>query len=332
MLHLDFVADLPKRKLTPDMTDKEEARYIEQEYRARSDMMHTSDYLDHSCRSLLNQMETIECKKQYPGDPLWINYSCEEWTLNENVKKVLARFRDFFQKAFNYIGSFVSIRVDSAIKQCEQWHAILADSNRNQEKIDNIFNNNTTRAAKTEFLVNAINSAADAYQKLSDQANNIKGMKGIGNSDADKTKLQTMFAFPPEYQKFLDNKKMVEDSTPTSGTGNENAGFTYKDGGWDDAAKIDNIIKALNHIKSNLANIKRLQTNCDEMVRGLEKEEKGEAADKALVKELNNEKIKFLRDLSKKVLSGMMGDIGKFVSIAAKNCKTFCTNYSGGTQ
>ena len=64
------------------------------------------------------------------------------------------------------------------------------------------------------------------------------------------------------------------------------------------------------------------------MIRGLEKEQKGESAEQGLIKELNTEKIKFLREFSKKVLSGMMGGIGQLGSMSAQNCRSFCNQYS----
>ena len=137
-----------------------------------------------------------------------------------------------------------------------------------------------------------------------------------------------MFAFPLEYQKFLDNKKLVDDAVPAKNNESGATGFTYKDGGWDDPSKVAKVIDALDKVCSVLENLKRLQAICDEMIRGLEKEQKGESAEQGLIKELNTEKIKFLREFSKKVLSGMMGAIGSMGSMSAQNCRAFCNQYS----
>lgn len=320
------ISKVPKH--IEDMSHEEYIDFISEEYNAEQEMLDTLHDTETWCTTYANQNTIIECRKQIPKDPLWITYSLEAWSLNETVKGVIERFKKFFPKVFNYIGSFVIIRTKGAREQCQKWFNILKDQNKDQSKLDKIFGNSDVKTAKVEAVANAINSAADAYRKLSEQVNQIKGFKGVGQSDADKNKLQTMFAFPPEYQKFLDNKKLVDDATPSKEDPSGSKGFTYKDGGWDDPSKIAKIVDALDHVTSVMENIKRLQANCDEMVRSLEKEQKGEAAEQNLVKELNTEKIKFLRDFSKKVLSGMMGSIGALGSMAAANCRAFCNQYS----
>ena len=320
------------KKPIDEMSHDEYLDFLDNEYNTESDMLDEMHQLDKECTYLFNKEATIECRKQIPIDPLWIHYSNEAWSLNESIKAVIERFKKFFPKVFNYIGSFVVIRTKSSKAQCEKWFNILKDQNKNQEKIDKIFSNSDVKTAKVEVVANALYSASEAYRKLSEQANNIKGFKAVGQSDADKQKLQDMFTFPPEYQKFLDNKKLVDDAIPAKNNESGATGFTYKDGGWDDPSKVAKIIDALDKVCSVLENLKRLQAICDEMIRGLEKEQKGESAEQGLIKELNTEKIKFLREFSKKVLSGMMGAIGSMGSMSAQNCRTFCNQYSKDTE
>lgn len=329
MFDIKLTGHKPVKDTFVEMSVEELIDFTEKEYTVKSEILDEADELDQICIGLQNKQAIIETRNNIPTDPLWVHYSLEAWTLNESIKKVLEKFKQFFPKVFNYIGSFVVIRTKASLQQVEKWLLIIKDQNKDQDKIDKIFNDSTVKTAKVETIANALNSAASAYAKLSDQANQIKGFKGVGQSDADKQKLQDMFAFPKEYQTFLDNKKLVDDATPSkedAGT----AGFTYKDGGWDDPSKIAKIVDALQHVTSVLENLKRLQAICNEMIRSLEKEDKGESSEQKLVKELNNEKIKFLRDFSKKVLSGMMGAIGQLGSMAAFNCRSFCNKYSNG--
>lgn len=316
------------KKPIDEMSHDEYMQFINDEYETERDVLDEAHTLDKECTYLLNKEATIECRKQIPVDPLWIHYSNEAWSLNESIKKVIERFKQFFPKVFNYIGSFVVIRTKASKLQCEKWFNILKDQNKDQGKIDKIFGNSDVKTAKVEAVANALYSASEAYRKLSDQANNIKGFKAVGQSDADKQKLQDMFQFPAEYQKYLDNKKLVDDAIPGKDNEGGATGFTYKDGGWDDPSKVAKIIDALDKVVSVLENLKRLQAICDEMIRGLEKEQKGESAEQGLIKELNTEKIKFLREFSKKVLSGMMGGIGQLGSMSAQNCRSFCNQYS----
>lgn len=331
MFDLKLTGTKPVRPIFKELSVEELMEFTEAEYHAKSEILNEADALDKLCVGYENQQAIVQTRAEIPKDPLWIHYSLEAWNINETIKNVLEKFKQFFPKVFNYIGSFVVIRTKAAKQQCDKWLIIIKDQNKDQGKIDKIFNDSTVKSAKVEAVANALNSAADAYNKLSDQANNIKGFKGVGKSDADKQKLQEMFTFPEEYQKFLDHKKLVDDAIP-SGDNPGTSGFTYKDGGWDDPSKIAKVCDALDHVSAVLENLKRLQAICDEMVRDLGKEQKGESADQALVKELNNEKIKFLRELSKKILSSMMGSIGSLGSLAAKNCRTFCNQYSRGDE
>ena len=216
MTDLKILGVKPTPKLLTDMTTEEQIEFIENEYSTKYDMYEFLTDLDKSCTTMFNKYTIIECRKQIPKDPLWIHYSMEAWTLNESIKAVLDKFKKFFPKVFNYIGSFVIIRTKAARLQCEKWFNILKDQNKDQDKIDKIFNDSTVKTAKVEFIANVLNSAAVVYQKISEQANNIKGLKGVGSSDADKEKLQKLFEMPPEYNKFLEDKKFVDDATPSN--------------------------------------------------------------------------------------------------------------------
>ena len=326
MFDIDITNIKPTSNNFHEMSIDEQLKFLEDEYEIKREVLDMSDEIDKIYIGYINQQAIIQTRNEIPKDPLWIHYSMEAWTINETIKKILNKFKLFFPKIFAYIGTFVIIRTKSSKLQCEKWLNILVDKTKNQERIDKIFNDSDAKSAKVEFVTNALNSAADAYSKFSDQANSVKGFKSVGKSDTDKEKLQSLFTVPPEYQKFLDNKKLVDDATPSENSSVDTS-VTYKDGGWDDPSKIDKLVKALDHVSSVLENIKRLRSICDEMVNDLGKEQKGEAAETGIVKELNNEKIKFLKELSNKVLSGMMESIGRFGSLSAKNCRTFCNQY-----
>ena len=312
-----------------EMTCSEEILFLEKEYIDKKEILDLADELDKLFVAYENQRAIIQTRNEIPKDPLWIHYSMEAWTISETIKTLLDKFRKFFPKVFTYINSFVIIRTKASKLSCQKWLNVLLDTSKDQDKIDSIFSKSDTKSAKIEDVVNAINSADNAYKKFFDQANTVKGFKRVTESDKDK--MQEIFVTPTEYQTFLDNKKKVDDALPSNENQGAN-GFTYKDGSWDDAAKVKNLVEALDKVCTVLENTKRLQMTCDEMVRDLSKEQKGEAAEKDMVKELNNEKIKFLKELSKKVLSSMMESIGNLGSLAAKNCKMFCNQYEKGTE
>lgn len=317
------------KKPIDEMSHDEYMQFINDEYETERDVLDEAHDLDKACTCLLNKVATIECRKQIPVDPLWARYSVEAWTLNETVKKILDKFEEFFPKVFKYINSFTIIGVKTYRAQCEKWLVSISDQNKDQDKIDKIFSNTDAKTANVESVILALDSAASAYSKLSDRANSIKGFKGVGKSDADAKKLQELFIMPEEYQTFLDNKKKVDDATASTGNA---IGVTYKNGNWDDPSKIGKLCKALENVSSVLENVKRLQAICEEMVRDLRKEQKGEAADQNLIKQLNEQKIKFLKELCDKILSKMMGSIGNLGSLASKNCRTFCNQYSKDSE
>lgn len=329
MFDLKLPGTKPVSPIFKEMSVEELMEFTEAEYNAKSEILNEADSLDKLCVGYENQQAIIQTRAEIPKDPLWVHYSLEAWNVNETVKKILDKLEEFFPKAFKYINSFTIIGVKSYRAQCEKWLVNISDQNKDQDKIDKIFSNTDAKTANVESVVLALDSAASAYSKLSDHANNIKGFKSIGKSDADAKKLQELFIMPKEYQTFLDNKKKVDDATASDGN---STGVTYKDGSWDDPSKINKLCEALDHVSSVLENIKRLQAICGEMVRDLRKEQKGEAADQNLIKQLNEQKIKFLKEFCDKILSKMMGSIGNLGSLASKNCRIFCNQYSRGDE
>lgn len=325
---LRILGTKPVPKLIDDMSISEQIDFIQNEYTAKEDMLSSCYEMEKTCTSYMNQSATIECRKMIPKDPLWVRYSLEAWTLNESLKKVLQRFEEYFPKVYNYIQGFVILRVKSSIMTCEKWVNIISDTNKNQEKIDKIFQDSTVKTAKVEFVTEMLLKASACYTELLNHANNLKGFKSVGESDADKKKLEELTVMPESYNTYLEKKKLVDDAQPSQKEGNpQTTGFTYRDGGWDDPSKIANLIEAMKKVTSTLESIKRLQAITNDMVKELKKEQKGESADKNLIKDLNDQKIKFLKEFSKNILSGMMKDIGDVTSMSAQNCKSFANKY-----
>ena len=291
------------------------------------DNLSTSD-IDASFKSYVNLKELMAVKESYPDDALWNTYSTEAWNINERVKAIIERFKVFFKKAFAYIGSFVVFRVKASTAVIKKWEDTLKDPNMDKEKVTTIFEElKDTKTVPVLDIVNCLNSARAAYEKLSDQITKVKAYQGTssGSEQSAQNKLTEMFADPPELKTFEEQYKIVSDKLPSSESKDESKGEDYVTGKWNDVGSITNLRQACEGVVAVLQNIKRLQVNCDGIVADLMKPSNDETNN---IKQINDEKIKFLKSFSKNLLSGMMSAIAKCASLGAKACNTFNGKYN----
>ena len=309
-------------------TDDELVEAIVTEEIVRDEVLCELSTIERACSSYMNLSVLGRIKDQMPDDALWETYSEEAWNVNETIKNVLEKFRIFFKKVFNYIGSFVIMRIKASTTVIQTWQSTLGDTQVDKDKIAKIFEDLTdTKYPPVESLINCLNHAAKAYTELSNKVNQIKTMTNPpGNSDAEQNKLAENLKIEeiPAYKEYMKLYEDVVNRLP-SGEKDGKEGVSYIEGKWNDVASIDNLVKACQQVTSSLLNIKRLQANCDAIVAELSKPK--DTPDEGL-KNLNNEKIKFLKTFSKTVLSGMMSGMAKITSVGAKACNTFNGKYS----
>lgn len=286
--------------------------------------------VDHASGNCLNLAILLKAKDMFPEDKFWESYSEEAWNVNQTVKETLEKFRIFFRKMFNYIGSFVVLRVKASTTVIQTWENTLKDSNHDKKKVDQIFEDlKDTKYPKVDDVVNCINKCAAVYQQISEQVNTIKTTSNPpGDSEAAQNNLQKMTAKPTEYENFMNMYKQVTDALPSSETKGE-TGDSYIAGKWNDVGGIGNLVQACQRCTSVLLNIKRLQANCDAIVSDLSKPK--DTPDEGL-KNLNTEKIKYLKTFSKDYLRATMSAMVKLTSLSAKACNTFNGKYSTKPQ
>ena len=234
----------------------------------------------------------------------------------------------FFKKIFRYVNNFTILRVKLSIKVAEQWLNTL--NTAEAAKIDELkskYNQDSDKNISTIQAVEFLDSAAKYYKAASDQVAKVKGLtvsETRNASDTSSDKMEQTFGEVEEVKTYREKWKAITDTFPSKEDQNATVtnGVTPENGKWFDKTSIDTLIGSMKRVIGQLQNLKRLQMDCETIVSDLEKNQSSGEDDKT-INLLNKNKIEFLRKFSNEILSNAMGNIGRAVSIAAKQCQKF---------
>ena len=311
-----------------NMTLEERIDFEIQDQVEKDDVNELLKELNESCRGLFNQDEILKVEAIYEDDPYFDDFSTEAWNVTESVKKTLTRFRMFFKKIFRYVNNFTILRVRLALKNAEQWSATLKENDT--KKLDGLkqkYNQDSDKTVTVLQIQEFLESAAKYYKAASEQVTKVKGLTESETKEASDTtsdKMESTFGEVEEVVLYKKKWKEIADTFPSEEDRNAHVanGELPETGKWFDQASIDNLIRAMKNVIGQLQNLKRLQMECETIVADLEKS-KSSGDDDNTINLLNKQKIDFLRKFSNNVLSKVMGNIGRAVSIAAKQCQKF---------
>jgi septation ring formation regulator EzrA len=153
----------------------------------------------------------------------------------------------------------------------------------------------------------------------------VKGMNPAeGDAGTKTTESLTLPADTEEYKAFFELWQKFEKMNPVGENKDTTEAVDADSGKWFDAGAVKGVREQIEEIKSVFANIKRLQADCDAVVKSLEK---SSTNDKDNAKQLNEAKIKWLSDVSKNILGAMLKHILTMVGYAASKSQTL-TNMS----
>ena len=315
-------------EIMKDMSLEERINFEIQDQSEKEEVQLLLKELNESCRGLFNQEEILKIEALYEDDPYFEEFSTEAWKITESIKKTLTRFRQFFRKIFGYVNNFTILRVKLCINTAQKWSDALNESNT--DKIDELrkkYNRDSDKNITVLQAVEFLNSAAKYYKAASDQVAKVKGLTVSETQEASETssnKLEEVFNDVEEVKTYKEKWKAIADTFPSEEDRNASAtnGEIPENGKWFDKTSIDNLIKAMTNVIGQLQNLKRLQMDCETIVKDLEKEQSSGEDDKT-INMLNKQKIDFLRNFSNNVLTKVMGNIGRTCTISAKQCQKF---------
>lgn len=282
--------------------------------------------LEESCRAHHNAEVLLEAHRTYIDDPgLEAICSSEEaWNLTDTLKKTLTRFREFFNKAFEYVRNFVVLRLTAASGVIKKWAEILGDSNNKKDRIEAMKKEYDVKDCTIPQMVTVITTAQTAFNEIQKLVEQVKGLSPSSKSATDIEKMQVITELP-SYKKFDEAFVAYEKSVPEG----DNAGSTTAQpaeiGKWFDAGSVDGLYKEIDNVLIMLKNMKRMQASCDAIVTSLEKTSTDQDGTD---KNVNDGKMKWLRDFSKNVMTSMIGRLTKLTSRAASKCQTLTNMYN----
>ena len=282
--------------------------------------------LDESCRAHHNAEVIIEAHRQFPEDKgLEAIYSSEEaWNMSDTLKKTLEKFKVFFQKVFEYISNFVTLRINASASVVDKWYAILSDANNNKARLETIQKEYDVKDCSTDSIVTVLSNAVKAYNKITAQVEAVNKLSPSSTSETDIKAAITPVTDLAEYKTFDEEYSKWEKMVPEGDNSDASLAKDAVAGKWFEAGSVESVSKQMNSFVTTMKNIKRLQASCMAIVSSLEKTQTGEGNEK----EINKQKIEWLRNLSKNILSGMIGKLVKVCSRAASKCQTLTNKYN----
>lgn len=291
------------------------------------DELHTAwRELEEACRAHHNAQVLIEAHQTFENDKgLEAICSSEEaWNLTDTLKKTLEKFKSFFKKAFEYVNNFVVLRLSASSGAIKKWAEILGDSNNKKDRIEQMKKDYDTKDCTIEQMKTVIAEAETAFNKITGIAEQVKGLSPTSKNASDIEKAQVISELP-EYKKFDEAYVNYEQSVPEGDNAGTTKATTAEIGKWFDAGSVDSLYKEIDKVLVLVKNMKRMQMTCNAIVTSLEKSSSdADGTDK----NVNDAKMKWLRDFSKNIMSGMISRLTKVASRAASKCQTLTNMYN----
>jgi hypothetical protein len=282
--------------------------------------------LEEACRAHHNAEVLREAHRRFSGDKgLEAICSSEEaWNMSDTLKKTLTKFNDFFNKIFEYVNNFVVLRVTSVSNTIHKWEDILSNTKANKEKLDKLKKNYDVKDTTIPTIRLVKKKTTVTINKLTTIGKKVKTIApGSGSAAAVKELKQP--SEDPSYKEFDEKWRSYEAEVPEG----DNSGTTKAQdavtGNWFEVGSVKDLAKDVDHLLVVIKNMKRLKMTCENIVRSLEKTSD---VDDGSDKNINDAKIKWLRDFSKNILSSMINRLTTITSRAASKCSTLVNKYN----